>query len=155
MLNIYFGHLPEEKTKNFIYNTAMFFDNSYKESWITSDFGRKIILDVDKSKVKAGNLIESPVLGGISPKELSGGVKTLLLVANDSEHIFNCSTCGDNCAKWLLEIAEIKKSQHKKVLINLRHIMRFGENPFAIKIVNNGKIVKSMRELVLEAGNLV
>lgn len=155
MLNIYFGQLPDLESKKFIYDTAMFFDNSYKESWITSDFGRKIIKDVDKSEVKDGNLIESPVLGGISPKELSGGVKTLLLVANDSSHIFNCSTCGDNCAKWLLEIAEKKKKKHQKVVINLRHIMKFGKAPFSIKILNNGKIVKTMLDLVLEAGLLV
>ena len=147
--------MPEEENKKFIYDTSMFFNNSYKESWITSDLGRRIISDVDKSEVKDSNLIESSILGGISPKELSGGVKTLLLVANDSSHIFNCSTCGDNCAKWLLEIADIKAKQNRKVEINLRHIMKFGKEPFSIKILNNGKIVKTMLELILEAGNWV
>ncbi len=33
----------------------------------------------------------------ITPLQLSGGVKTLLLVANDksNKHSFNVSTCGD------------------------------------------------------------
>jgi hypothetical protein len=37
-----------------------------------------MILDVDKSVVVSSHLIDSPVLGPISPKELSGGVKTLI-----------------------------------------------------------------------------
>ena len=49
------------------------------------------------------------MLGPISPRELSGGVKTLLLLAFDnSGKIFNATACGDNCAKWILEIAENK-----------------------------------------------
>jgi len=47
------------------------------------------------------------VLGMITPLQLSGGVKTLLLIANGrmGKHGFNASTCGDNCAKWLLRRA--------------------------------------------------
>ena len=37
-----------------------------------------MIKDVDKSNVIGPRVIDSPVLGGISPRELSGGVKTLL-----------------------------------------------------------------------------
>ena len=31
-------------------------------------------------------------------------MKTLLLILNEPDKIFNASTCGDNCAKWILEI---------------------------------------------------
>ena len=34
----------------------------------------------------------------------------------EPDRIFNASTCGDNCAKWILEIGRIKD-----VTINLRH----------------------------------
>ena len=37
-----------------------------------------MIKDVDKSDVIGPQVIDSPVLGGISPRELSGGVKTLI-----------------------------------------------------------------------------
>jgi hypothetical protein len=68
-----------------------------------------MIKDVDKSEVVGPHLIQSPVLGPISPRELSGGVKTLLLLAFDnSGKIFNATACGDNCAKWILEIAQNK-----------------------------------------------
>ena len=89
-----------------------------------------IIKDIDKSDVVSASLIESPVLGSISPGQLSGGVNTLLLIAYDHNHVFNASTCGDNCAKWILKIAK-----DRKVVINLRHLMDFGDGEFKIKIL--------------------
>lgn len=52
-----------------------------------------------------------------------------------------------NCAKWLLKIAE-----NKDVTVNLRHLMDFGKGGFNIKVLNTGKIVNNMDELVYEAG---
>jgi len=145
MLSIYFGDMPEA-----IYNTSTFFQNQYQDSWITKDLSKEMILDVDKSEVISANLIQSPVLGAISPKELSGGVKTLLLMAYSKKHVFNASTCGDNCAKWILKLAE-----KDKLVINLRHLMDFGTDEFKIRVLNTGRIVKNMAELVAEAGEFV
>ena len=90
-------------------------------------------------------------MGVISPKELSGGVKTLLLMANDkSGKVFNASTCGDNCAKWILQLGK-----QGKLVINLRHLMDFGSGEFKIKVLNTGRIVRNMKELVAEAGAFV
>lgn len=92
----------------------------------------------------SGECINSPVLGQIPPERLSGGVKTLLLMLNESGKIFNASTCGDNCAKWILEIGK-----KKDLTINLRHMMSFGKNTeFEIKVENGGEIVHSMKELI-------
>ena len=145
MLNIYFGDMP-----NVIYNTAVYFKNTYDEKWITRDMTREMILDVDKSEVLDSHAIKSPVLGIIAPEALSGGVKTLILVAYKKDMVFNASTCGDNCAKWLLKIAEKEKR-----VINLRHLMDFGEGEFKIRVMNTNKIVHNMKELVLEAGQFV
>ena len=147
MLNVYFGDMPEA-----IYNTAVYFKNTYKDSWITSPLAVEMIQDVDRSKVVGAQVIESPVLGMITPLQLSGGVKTLLLIANDrmGKHVFNASTCGDNCAKWLLRLAE-----KRKVVVNLRHLMDFGDEPFKLRVLNNGKIVRNMGELVEAAGEYV
>ena len=111
---------------------------------------KEMIKDIDKSDVISSQVIESPYLGPITPLKLSGGVKTLILIDNDRNHIFNASTCGDNCAKWILKMAE-----ERKVVINLRHLMDFGKGNFKIKILNNGRIVKNMEELVLDAGDYV
>lgn len=138
MLNVYFGEMPDA-----IYNTAVYFKNTYRDSWIINPLSVQMIKDVDKSDVVSESVIESPMLGSITPLALSGGVKTLMLVNFDRKHVFNASTCGDNCAKWLLKIAE-----KRKVVINLHHVMDFGKEPFKIKVLNNGKIVKNMCELL-------
>ncbi|MBR1673801.1 MAG: DUF4869 domain-containing protein [Eubacterium sp.] len=150
MLNIYFGEIPESEKSRYIYNTAVFFKNTYKDKWITAPLTVEMIKDVDKSEVVSGSQINSPIFGLMSPVQLSGGVKTLILTANDTTHIFNASTCGDNCAKWFLKMAE-----DKKVVINLRHLMDFGKEPFRIRVINTGKIVNNMKELILEAGSFV
>ena len=64
-----------------------------------------LIKAVDKSVVLSPHAIESPVLWSIPPEKLSGGAKTLLLMKNKPDMIFNASKCGDNCAKFILEIA--------------------------------------------------
>ena len=64
--------------------------------------------------------------------------------------VCNASTCGDNCAEWILRIAD-----DKKVIINLRHLMDFGKGEFKIRVLNTGKIVKNMGDLVAEAGEFV
>ena len=82
MLNIYLGEMKEA-----IYHPPTYFDNMYEDEWITDPLSVKMIKDVDKSEVIGPHLIESPVLGPISPKELSGGVKTLMLMAYDENDI--------------------------------------------------------------------
>ncbi len=37
----------------------------------------------------------------------------LLFMFTDTEHIFNASACGDNCAKWILQIAHMHEEQGK------------------------------------------
>ena len=110
-----------------------------------------MIKDVDKSEVISPHLIQSPVLGPISVKEISGGVKTLILMAFDQTgKVFNASACGDNCAKWILKIGT-----QKNLTINLRHIMDFGEDDFEIKILNTGEMVHNMEQFVRAAGRYV
>ena len=146
MLNIYLGKMEEA-----IYYPPAYFDNRYEEEWITDPLSKDMIKDVDQSVVVGPRLIDSPILGAISVKELSGGVKTLILLAFDeSNQIFNASACGDNCAKWILKI-----SQKKDLTINLRHLMDFGEKEFEAKILNTGDIVHNMSEFVNIAGEYV
>lgn len=145
MLNIYFGDMKEA-----VYNTASYFKYDYEDDWIVDPFVREMILDVDQSTVLDSGVIDSPVLGKIPPTGLSGGVKTLILVKFDKNKIFNASTCGDNCARWLLKIAETEDRT-----VNLRHLMDFGENPFTVRILNTDQIVHSMEELVSVAGEFV
>ena len=142
MLNIYYGNMPEA-----IFNTAVYFKNVYEDEWITDPVAREMILDVDKSIVLDNAVIDSPVMRKIAPTELSGGVKTLILMKNERSKVFNASTCGDNCAQWILKLADMDE-----LTINLRHLMNFGNGTFDIRIMNTNQVVHSMKELVPIAG---
>ena len=111
MLRIYFGDMPSA-----IYNTEVFFKNTYEDSWLLDDFAKKVIRKVDDSEVIDAHAINSPVLGMIPPTDLSGGVKTLLLIKNRPDMVFNASTCGDNCAKFILPAFYLQDENVQKVL---------------------------------------
>lgn len=145
MLSIIYG-----KYEDSIYNTSVYFNNTFQKTWLDDPYVRKLIKNVDKSEVIGDYLIKSKALGMISPNQLSGGVKTLILAYFKPDIIFNASTCGDNCARWFLDM-----SKNEDRIINLRHIMNFGEGEFTIKVINNDQIVHSMKELVMVAGDFL
>ena len=64
--------------------------------------------------------------------------------------MFNASTCGDNCAKFILELAK-----QKDVTINLRHIMDFGKGKFHVHIINNDVEVYDMKQMLSVAAKYV
>jgi hypothetical protein len=133
-----------------IYNTSVYFNNTYDDDWITTPMAKKMIKRIDKSEVLDVNAIKSPVLGIIPPTQLSGGVKTLLLILNEPDKVFNASNCGDNCAGTLLEIA-----RDREVTVNLRHVMDFGKRKFSIHILNTDEIVHNMLDFLIVANNYV
>ena len=127
----------------FDFPTDTFFNYSYEDEWLTDEISMQMIEDIDHSMVVGSNVVLSSVFGPIPPSRLSGGVKTLILIAHDSMHIFNASACGDNCSKWLLEIG-----REKDVTVRLGYLMHFDEDYFEIRIVNNGRIIHNQKELV-------
>ena len=48
MLNIYFGDMPSA-----IYNTEIYFKNTYEDSWILDDFAKKVIKKVCRMTIPA------------------------------------------------------------------------------------------------------
>lgn len=142
MLRIFFGSHKDE-----IYNTEVYYQNQYDKAWITSEFAKKIIADVDDSEVIGTDMIRNDIFGTFNSTELSTGVKTLLLIYNQPKQIFNISNCGDNCAKYILEIAE-----DIDIKVCLHHAMNFGDE-FAVKVINDGKrkIITDPKEFLLLA----
>ncbi len=140
MLHIFFGNCT---ANNYIDNPNLYFDNTYEDAWLDDPQSKAMVRDIDHSELVGPNLVISPVLGSISINRLSGGVKTLIMIANDPDHIYNASACGDNCASWLLRIGS-----EKDIFVRLGHLMRFGKDSFEIRIENTGEIVHSQKELV-------
>ena len=105
----------EPTADNYIFNPDAYFNNTYEDDWITEPLSVQMIKDIDGSDVIGPRVIDSPFLGSIPTERLSGGVKTLILMSKDQSHIFNASACGDNCAKWILNIADELKKQGFKL----------------------------------------
>ena len=142
MLRIHFGSLPNE-----IYNTEMYYENQYDMNWVMDEFAQRVIRDIDASEVIGPDLIRNSVFGTFPSTDLSAGVKTLLLIHNNPNKIFNVSNCGDNCAKYLLELAE-----DRDIKVTLHHAMDFGEH-FSVKVINDRrrKVITDPIELLMLA----
>lgn len=145
MLNIIFNRGTKDiEDKNYVFSPDTYFKYNYEIEWFEDDFVKKMVLDVDNSCVESGNAINSPVLGIIAPERLSGGLKALIIMYKEPELVVNASACGDNCAKWILEIGK-----HQDITIRLGYEMEFKE-PFEICIKNSGKIIHSYAEFLME-----
>ena len=68
-----------------------YFDNVYEDEWIEDSFVKEMIQDEDHCTVISSHVIDSPILGAITPRELSGGVKVLILMLKDDSFIYNMS----------------------------------------------------------------
>jgi len=142
MLKILFGHCENE-----IYNTELYFENQYEKNWVLDDFAQRVIRDIDASEVVGPDMIKNDIFGTFSANDLSAGVKTLLLIKNNPKKIFNISNCGDNCARYILEL-----SKDRDIKLTLHHVMDFG-NQFELKIINDGKrkVIRDKTEYLLLA----
>ena len=139
MLSIHFGELKGE-----IKHPDSYFDNVFEDTWFDDPFVKAMVLSVDRTEVISAFNMVSPVLGGINYNSLSTGVKNLIL-AYKLNVVIDASFCGDNCAQWILKIAE-----QKDLTISLYNIMAF-ECDFKAYILNNGKHISTYKEYVLEA----
>jgi hypothetical protein len=136
MLRVYFGSLADE-----IYNTDLYFKNSYKDEWLSDDFVKEMIKEIDNSEVIENNAIKNDILGTFSPTGLSGGVKTLILIYFNPKIIFNISNCGDNCIPFLFKIVQKREETiktNKDITVCLHHFLKL-PNGMSVKVINDGK----------------
>lgn len=137
MLSLYLGEM------NDVSYGPLWFEYEFEPSWLEDSFIQQMILDVDKSKCQGGSMIMSDVMGPISPMQLSGGVQTLIMIYMMPDRIFDATSCGGNCARWLLEIG-----RRKDVTVNLNYFMEFdGLDPFEVKVINTDYVAHSSEEL--------
>lgn len=110
MLNVWVKY-PENES--LLVNSPKIVFSGYMEyDLIDTDLGRRIVKDTSKVS-EIFNCMSMRTEWGymISPEELSDGAKILLLMlcksVRDEGFIFNYTFCGDNCNKYLKEIAEM------------------------------------------------
>lgn len=145
MLNVYLG-------SNYIFMgekislVSDYFDAVYDASWLQSEMAKKIIRVVDSSEYIDGEYIQSPVFGGISPRDLSTGCKALLILLNEPDKIVSGDRMGDNCYPVLFEMAK-----NADYTITLSHIIDFRRmEPFEFKNARTGKLITNSKEFLQE-----
>lgn len=140
MLKIWVNGFKEDCIKN----PSGYFDVNKEKDWFNNELSKKFIKEIDKSIAVKDEYIESPVFGAISPERLSSGCKCLILLSVLDDCNIYASRMGDNCSKYILELAEIKD-----ITITLHHMMMFPEEMKAI-MMDTGKVVNSRGEYVKE-----
>ena len=128
-----------QKTEDVLYVVEKYFKFNYEDEWFDDPFVQKMVEDVDNTVVKNAGDIVSPVFGHISPDSLSGGVKALILMLKDDRTIW-ATACGDNCAKWILEIAKLRS-----FTICLEHDMLFPTD-FDAYCIDNATVIHSLKD---------
>ena len=130
------------------------FKDVYRGEWLADTFVKQIILDIDKSIPSTCGSISSPVLGEISPEDLSTGAKTLILMHYYPEIEYDGTACGDNCGPWILKIGNINDIQI--TLDRPIHFRELGDKSKGLNVlcVNNNKICDTMVEYIITFYNV-
>lgn len=147
MLRIHIGDMDGQ-----IEHISSYFNVVFEREWFDDPMVRAMIKDIDKSDVICGSAIDSPVLGPISPRELSGGVKMLICMLKEPDNadkVYYGTSCGDNCGKWMIEIGKLKD-----ITISITYLLKFrspedknlpGMNAICL---NDGKPINTMMDFV-------
>ena len=141
MLEIYFG-----TRKDTVSNPPIFFNYNVNPRLLLGDKEiQQMILDIDKTVLTDNGQLISPVLPIMGWKDISGGVKTLILIKLYGDKInFNITACGENCSKWIEVLAE-----RQDISVNLKYPMKFSENIHAI-IKNTNREIWSYKDFIIE-----
>ena len=144
MLKVYFGEMSDA-----LEYPDFFFDNIFDKGYLLSEFSRNVVSIVDKSEVKDKNVIVSPVMGGISPRDLSTGVKNVLICRYYPDRVVCFSYMGSNCLSPLFgEI--VKNDLDRTVCADILYIPYNYDYEGDILILNTGKVVSNDDEFLEE-----
>lgn len=144
MLYITLGEVESKKieeSNDVIIYPGPWFDDDYEVSWLNNQMAKDIIMGIDKSEHVKDHLIISPVLGGISPQQLSTGCKATLYMLNNPGTYIRGERFGDNCFYWLGKIGELQD-----IHITLCHYLDDDVDLIAT-ITNTGVVIHNSHEL--------
>ena len=101
MLKLYFFKPVNDPD---VYYIDDYFNFAKDKTWFNS-LAIRLIEEIDGNKHIGDGVSESPTLGVLSPGELSGGIKTLILSMNRPESICPLKWLGDNLSDILVDIS--------------------------------------------------
>lgn len=127
MVTVYF-ELPKEK----VMSTSKYFNNSYEDEWL-DEWAKLVIEKIDHSELVSAGMVQSPVLGPITIREISAGSKALIMMKCDKTAIINANSCGDNCAEYIAAL-----SLKEDFSIYLSYPMNFRGLDIDMKIADSG-----------------
>ena len=136
-------YITFKRPEGFIRDVNAYFGHHLDLKILNDDFVKEVIKDVDKTDVISENLLISPVFGPIPPSKLSGGAKALILMYAQEKPVW-ATACGDNCAKWIVEIAK-----QKDITIILGHRMHFPD-VFEAVCLDNGEKIHGDEDFVIQ-----
>jgi hypothetical protein len=145
MLKIWVGTCKEE-----ISSVDDWFDSLYDSDWFDDPFVIKMVEDVDKGKVGNKVMIYN-YMGDLMPTiEISGGLKTLILMYKHPEVLYKSTSMGDNCGKWLIDISE-----KVDCFLTLRYDLAISNDlhstePFVCEFLNTGFVTKTIGDYFQE-----
>lgn len=129
---------------NSVRDTPQVFMNNYSSEWLHDQRVQQIIKEINHATVRGDKIIGQ--YSEIEPERLSHGVQALILMLKTDRIIWG-TACGDNCAKWIVEI-----SKKKDITICLSHIMKFSWDFDAMCLDNDMSIhtLDDYRRCVIE-----
>ena len=140
MLNIWFDGFDKKCIKD----PKSYFNLHKKPNWFNNEWVKKVIKEIDNVNAIKDEYMESPVFGAMSPERLSPGCKCLILLYAKPDCNVYASRCGDNCAKYILELAE-----EKDITITLHDGMIFTKD-FTARILDTNKLITTGFEYIRE-----
>ena len=148
MLNLYIGYPPMGKYKGIVYNPDRYFKDMDVYEVMSTDFAIRVAKECsDIASFDNPILMRTNSGRFVSPLDLSSGAKNLLIMKY-TDKICNMLWCGDNCDKYVEEVAEEKDL----TVFTTRAYVPYDEatvvKPF--RVLNNGKIYNSPYEYVTD-----
>lgn len=130
-------HILFQETKGAIFYPPTFFKRVRKAAWFRDPLVIEMVKDIDNVTVHGPSELVHPRLGELTIDDLSGGVKTLILLHMMSDtHLFDITACGENCTKWVA-----KMGREKELYVVLRYVMPFYQFDDPVHILNNDLMV--------------
>lgn len=105
MLKIYFGDMEKVTVRN----VDLAFNLHFKADWFQHPLVQEIMRDIDDIVEVNGTCLKSWRMSvTISPQQLSGGTKSLILMimTNTPNKVFYSGRMGENCYKYVHRIAK-------------------------------------------------